>query len=183
MMFSGLMSRWTIFWRGQQPARRQSVCQSAPPPSRAGLRDSWPGDGVAACRRETHDDVGQVAVGQDVAAQHAGDAGMLRHVGRDGFQTEAGQDLRILRQPWMQHLDGDATAELPMLGLVHHAHPATTKLAEDAVVLNLLRLFHRAYGRAWGAYRRHILGHSIAGGRAGTAPFFDVLPSPASGSL
>src|SRR5215472_10426329 len=42
--------------------------------------------------------------------------------------------MRVLGQAFRQEFQGDEAAKLRILGLVHHTHPATAKLFDDAVM-------------------------------------------------
>ena len=48
--------------------------------------------------------------------------------------SEAGQGLRVLGNFVRQELQSHKAAEFSVLGLVHHTHPTTAELLDDAVV-------------------------------------------------
>src|SRR6476469_11124597 len=59
---------------------------------------------------------------------------MVESGGSTGLAAEAFQRLRVLGDIIRQEFECDKTPERGVLGLVHHAHPATTQLFSDAVV-------------------------------------------------
>ena len=64
------------------------------------------------------------------------DVGMIQSGRRSRLAPEAFQRLRIFGQLVGQELQGDEAAELSVLGLVDHTHPAAAELLDDAVVRN-----------------------------------------------
>jgi hypothetical protein len=48
--------------------------------------------------------------------------------------SETVQRLRIACQLFREELQSNGSAEIQVLSLVHHAHAATTKLLDDAVM-------------------------------------------------
>src|SRR6266700_6675985 len=59
---------------------------------------------------------------------------MIESRGGASLAAKAFQGLRISRQFIRQELEGHETAKLGVLGLVNHAHAATTKFLDNAVV-------------------------------------------------
>src|SRR5258708_31583881 len=62
------------------------------------------------------------------------DTRMIESRGGASFPAKAFQSLRVPRQFIGQELEGHETAKLGVLGLVNHAHAATTKFLDNAVV-------------------------------------------------
>jgi hypothetical protein len=62
------------------------------------------------------------------------DVGMIQCRGSLGFSLKAGKCLRILGYFVGQELESYKPAELYVLGLVDHTHPAAAELLDDAVV-------------------------------------------------
>src|SRR6266849_1139520 len=62
------------------------------------------------------------------------DVGMVQGRGGLGFALKAAECLRVFGYVVGQELECDKPAELHILSLVHHTHPSTTELLNDAVV-------------------------------------------------
>ena len=62
--------------------------------------------------------------------------GMVQSGGGARFALKTLQSLAVLGKMFGEELQGDEPAELGVLGLVHHTHPAATQLLEDAVMRN-----------------------------------------------
>jgi hypothetical protein len=62
------------------------------------------------------------------------DVGMIQRGGRAGFPAEAFQCLRVLCPVFGKEFQRREAAEFRVFRLVHHAHPATAKLLDDAVM-------------------------------------------------
>ena len=60
--------------------------------------------------------------------------GMVEGGGGAGFAAEAFECLRILRHVVGKKLESDKSTQRSVFGLVHHTHPATAQLLDDAVV-------------------------------------------------
>jgi len=61
------------------------------------------------------------------------DVGMVEGGGSAGFALEALERLAIFRKFLGQKLQGNASAEPGVFGLIHHAHTAATELLDDVV--------------------------------------------------
>src|SRR5260370_9902939 len=59
---------------------------------------------------------------------------MVQGRGRLRFPVKAFQSAGVLSQLFWKKLQSDETAERSVLSLVHHAHPATAELLDDAVM-------------------------------------------------
>jgi len=64
------------------------------------------------------------------------DAGMVQSGGGARFPAEALQRRSVGRELGRQELDGHKAAQLGVLGLVDHTHPAPAELFQDAVMRN-----------------------------------------------
>jgi hypothetical protein len=62
------------------------------------------------------------------------DVGMVQGGGGTRLAAETFQGLRVLRDVVGQELERDEAAQVSVLGLVHHAHPAAAEFADDTVV-------------------------------------------------
>ena len=62
------------------------------------------------------------------------DVRMIECRGSFGLALKAAECLRVLGYVVGQELESHKTTEFDILGLVHHAHPATAELLDDAVV-------------------------------------------------
>src|SRR5262249_30589802 len=62
--------------------------------------------------------------------------GMVQSGGGARFALKTLQSLAVLGKMFRQKLQGDEAAELGVLGLINHPHPAATQLLEDAVMRN-----------------------------------------------
>ena len=69
--------------------------------------------------------------------------GWFQSGGGARFALKTLQSLAVLSKMFRQELQGDEPAELDVLGLVHHTHPAATKLLENPVVRNSLAQHRR----------------------------------------
>jgi hypothetical protein len=63
---------------------------------------------------------------------------MIQRGGGARLAPKTFQELAVLGEFFGQELERHAPAKLGVLGLVHHAHPATTQLLNNAVVGNSL---------------------------------------------
>src|ERR1700730_17274629 len=72
----------------------------------------------------------------DVPADFVNGADIRMVEGRGGTRlaAETFQDLRVLLQIVGQKLQRNETAQLQVLGFIHHTHPATAELLDDAIV-------------------------------------------------
>src|SRR6202790_2156403 len=72
----------------------------------------------------------------DVLADFVNGADIRMVEGRGGTRlaAETCQDLRVLLQIVGQKLQRNETAQLQVLGFIHHTHPATAELLDDAIV-------------------------------------------------
>src|SRR5215813_10213707 len=61
------------------------------------------------------------------------DMGMVQSGGGARFALKTLQSLAVLGKMFREELQGDEAAELGVLGLINHTHPAATQLLEDAV--------------------------------------------------
>jgi hypothetical protein len=61
---------------------------------------------------------------------------MVQRRSSRGFTLKAGQRLRVFGYINGQEFQGDETMQSSILGLVHHTHPPTAQLLDDAVVRN-----------------------------------------------
>jgi hypothetical protein len=61
---------------------------------------------------------------------------MIQGGGSAGFALEALEGLTVVGDIVRQEFQRDVTAQAFVLGLIHDAHPAATKLFEDAIVGN-----------------------------------------------
>src|SRR6266849_4812480 len=59
---------------------------------------------------------------------------MVQGRGRLRFPVKAFQSAGVFSQIFWKKLQSDETAERSVFGLVHHAHPATAELLDDAVM-------------------------------------------------
>jgi hypothetical protein len=66
------------------------------------------------------------------------DVGVIQGGGGLGFATKAGQCVLILRYMLRQKCKGYETVEARVLGFVDNAHPAATKLLDDAVMREMV---------------------------------------------
>jgi hypothetical protein len=73
------------------------------------------------------------------------DIQMIQCRGGLGFALKAAEGLRVFRYLVGQELEGNKPAELNIFGLVHHTHPATAELLDDAVVRDGLADHAQAY--------------------------------------
>ena len=62
------------------------------------------------------------------------DVRMIQCRGGLGFALEAAESVRVFGHFIRQELEGNKPAELHILSLIDHAHPATAELLDDAVV-------------------------------------------------
>src|SRR5215471_21755670 len=62
--------------------------------------------------------------------------GMVQSGGGARFTLKTLQSLAVLGKMLRQELQGDEAAELGVLGLIDHTHPAATELLHDAVMRN-----------------------------------------------
>src|SRR5215472_2742718 len=62
--------------------------------------------------------------------------GMVESRGGARLALKTLQSLAVLGKMFRQKLQGDEAAELGVLGLIDHTHPAATQLLEDAVMRN-----------------------------------------------
>jgi hypothetical protein len=63
---------------------------------------------------------------------------MVQRGRRPSLPAEAFQRLRVLGEVLRKEFQRDETAKVGVLGFVHHAHAATAKLLDDAVMRNCL---------------------------------------------
>src|SRR5713226_5852388 len=78
------------------------------------------------------------------------DVGMVQGRGGASFALEAFQGLVISGQLFGKEFESDKAAELGVLGLVHHAHPTSTQLLQDAIMRDSLA-DHRETTCPWAA--------------------------------
>src|SRR5215470_6842210 len=64
--------------------------------------------------------------------------GMVQSGSGARFALKAFQSLAVLGKMFREELQGDEPAELDVLGLIDHTHPAATQLLEDTVMRNSL---------------------------------------------
>jgi len=62
--------------------------------------------------------------------------GWFQSGGGARFALKALQSLAVLGKMFRQELQGDEAAELDVLGLIDHTHPAATQLFQNAVMRN-----------------------------------------------
>src|SRR5713101_3379819 len=77
------------------------------------------------------------------------DVGVIQCRGGLGFALETGEGLGISCDLIGQELQGHEAVQFHILGLVHHAHPATAELLDNAVVRDGLAE-HRRNAMAYG---------------------------------
>jgi hypothetical protein len=64
------------------------------------------------------------------------DVGVVEGGGRTGFSLESFESLIVFGESFGQELEGHETAELSVLGLIHHTHTTAAELFQDAIVGN-----------------------------------------------
>ena len=74
------------------------------------------------------------------------DVGMVQRGGGARLALKAFDQLAVLRHFRWKKLQGHASAELGILGFVHHAHSAGAKLLEDAVMRKSLSSQRSGFG-------------------------------------
>ena len=102
---------------------------------------------------QLHDDEGHTVLLAYVVDR--GDIGVIERRCQPRLLMESRASLRILRQLWRQHLQGDIPIESRVGRLIHHTHPALADLLDQAVVkkslssldTHLAVLTGRPYGR------------------------------------
>src|SRR5579859_2099557 len=67
---------------------------------------------------------------------NSADVGVIEGTRGLRFPLESLQSVMVLRELFRQELERDKAAELGVLGLIHHAHPAAPELLHDAVMRN-----------------------------------------------
>src|SRR6266851_9197749 len=82
---------------------------------------------------------------------------MVQGRGRLRFPVKAFQSAGVFSQLFWKKLQSDETAERSVFGLVHHAHPATAELLDDAVMGDSL-------ADQWGGF--HPRDAMLGGGRS-----------------
>src|SRR5260370_11670455 len=87
------------------------------------------------------------------------DVRMIQSGGRTSFAPKAFQGLWISGQGFGQKFKSDKTAELKILGLINHAHPATPDFLHDAVMRDGL-----PNQGLWFRHCRHILAERARNG-------------------
>ena len=100
--------------------------------------------------QKLHDDEGLALV--LLYSVNRADVGVIESRSCLGLPLESLQVLSVLGEFFRQELQGDGALELGVLGLVHHAHTATTQLLQDAVVRN--GLANHGEGPAFGGHLR-----------------------------
>ena len=130
-MFAGLMSRWTM----PSACAASSASAISMASDRIRFHLHRPARDPVLQRQaiqKLHGDERLAVVLADLV--NRADVGMVQRRGRLRFAPEALQRLRVLGHIIGQELQSDKAAELCVLGLVDHAHPAATELLDDAVV-------------------------------------------------
>ena len=127
----GLMSRWMTprLW-AKRAARRIWIVMST---ARAGSSGALLAHELLerASLEELHRDVvGAVPL---AAVEHLHDVGVLQAGGRRRLAAEALDELVVLGEAPVQHLQRDLAAELRVLGAVHVGHPAGADARHDLV--------------------------------------------------
>src|ERR1700745_563095 len=79
-----------------------------------------------------YDDERLVAVFADLV--DGADVGMVQSGSRTSFTSETFQCVRVSRKVFGQELQGDEAAELGVLGLVDHTHPAFGEKTHDSIM-------------------------------------------------
>ena len=149
-MLAGLMSRWTM--PSAWAASSASAISMASDRIMLGFQRPA-GDAMLQrhALQKLHGDEGFAVLVVDFV--DGADVGMVQGGGGLGFALEAAECLRVFGHVVGQELEGDKAAELHVLGLVDHTHPAAAELLDDAVVRDGL-----ADERVGGWHLAHILG-------------------------
>ncbi|HEY6293443.1 MAG TPA: hypothetical protein VI455_17970 [Terriglobia bacterium] len=74
------------------------------------------------------------------------DVRVIQGAGGPRLALEALQRHRVRGQAFGQELQGDEPAQLGVVGLVNHTHPAAAELLQEAVMRNSLAEHHRGHG-------------------------------------
>ena len=130
-MLAGLMSRWTM--PSAWAASSASAISMASDRISSGFHRP-PGNAVLQRQpvQKLHGNEGFAVL--VVNFVDGADVGMIQRGGGLGLALKAAEGLRVFGDVVGQELKSDKAAELHVLGLVDHTHPAAAELLDDAVV-------------------------------------------------